>query len=68
MNRHTRRLLQKKLGEDFPLSEFCALAGYYKYNLDLNADEFMIYLLKRYIPDLYAEKRDLIELVQNCNC
>lgn len=63
MNRHTRRLLEKKLGSDFPLAEFTALAGYYKYNLDLNPDEFMIYLLKKYIPELYAEKRELLE---NC--
>lgn len=56
MNRKMKRALQKKLGDDFPLEEFCALMAYYSKTMELTPDSFMIYLLKRYIPDLYAEK------------
>lgn len=57
MNRKARRLLEKKLGEDFPITEFLALMGYYNKTMHLSTDEFMIYLLKRYVPVLYDEKR-----------
>lgn len=57
MNRHERRILEKKLGEDFPIMEFTALLGYYNKTMKLSSSEFMIYLLKRYIPILYDEKR-----------
>lgn len=57
MNRKARRILEKKLGEDFPIEEFLALMGYYNKTMKLSADEFMIYLLKRYVPILYDEKR-----------
>lgn len=57
MNRKARRALEKKLGTDFPLDEFLALMGYYNKTMHLSADEFMVYLLKRYVPVLYDEKR-----------
>lgn len=57
MNRHEKRLLEKKLGEDFPLAEFTALLGYYNKTMSLSTTDFMLYLLKRYIPILYDEKR-----------
>lgn len=56
MNRKMKRVLEKKLGSDFPLEEFCALLAYYSKTMELTPDSFMIYLLKRYIPELYAEK------------
>ena len=60
MNRKMKRVLEKKLGADFPLEEFCALLAYYSKTMELTPDTFMIYLLKRYIPELYAEKLPLI--------
>lgn len=61
MNRKTRRILEKKLGQDFPFDKFLALAGYYNKSLEMDLDEFMTFLLKKYIPILYEEKRDIIE-------
>lgn len=55
MNRKARRVLEKKLGSDFPIDKFLALAGYYNHNLDLDINDFMIFLLKKYIPILYDE-------------
>ena len=52
MNRKTRRLLEKKLGEDFPLDEMMSLMWYYG-KLDLNVEDFFIFLLKKYIPIEY---------------
>lgn len=48
-NRKTRRILEKKLGSDFPISEMLALMEYYS-KLDLNIEDFFIILLKKYIP------------------
>lgn len=61
MNRHARRILEKKLGEDFPLEQFLALMGYYNKSLGLDVNEFMIFLLKKYIPIDYEEHRDILE-------
>ena len=60
MNRKTRRILEKKLGSDFPFDKFLALMGYYNKVFDLDVNEFMIFLLKQYIPILFDEKKDLI--------
>lgn len=64
MNRRTRRLLERKLGEDFPFVEFTALLGYYKHTMNLDTTEFMVYVLKRYIPTLYNEEEYNIKAMQ----
>ena len=52
MNRKVKRALQKKLGTDFPFNEMLALMQYYAV-LDLNIEDFFIFLLKKYIPIEY---------------
>lgn len=48
-NRKMRRILEKKLGADFPITEMLALMEYYS-KLDMNVEDFFIILLKKYIP------------------
>lgn len=55
MNRKTQRLLEKKLGVDFPFDKFLALLGYYSKTMQLDVNSFMVYLLKKYIPIHYEE-------------
>ncbi len=43
MNRKTRRILAKKIGEDFLLNKFLALMAYYNKTMHLDVNEFMIY-------------------------
>lgn len=54
MNRKLRRILSKKLGEDFPLDKFFAIIGYYG-KLDLEPTEAIIFFLKTYVPIAYDE-------------
>lgn len=57
MNRKTRRILEKKLGSDFPIDDFLFLMEYYA-KLDLSIDELLILLLKKYVPIEAKLKRD----------
>lgn len=61
MNRKTRRILEQKLGQDFPLDQFLALMGYFSHTMKLDVNSFMVFILKRYIPVMYEEYKDLIE-------
>lgn len=63
MNRKERRLLEKKLGADFPLDKFLALMGYFSKTMKLDITSFMLFILKRYIPIMFDEYKDLIEEV-----
>lgn len=67
MNRKTRRILEKKLGQDFPLDDFIFLMEYYS-KLDLTIDDFMILLLKKYVPIEAKLKRDDFEHYQSEEC
>ena len=60
-NRKLRRILEKKLGEDFPLAEFLALLGYYNKVQHLDANSFMVYLLKTYVPEHYNKMLPYLE-------
>ena len=57
MNRKTRRILEKKLGSDFPIDDFLFLMEYYS-KLDLTIDELLVLLLKKYVPIEAKIKRD----------
>lgn len=51
MGRKAKRLLQKKLGDDFPLDQYLAVLG----ASGLSPADLQIFILKKYIPVEFNE-------------
>lgn len=61
LNRKAKRILQKKLGEDFPLEQLLELYALYQAEHEeekITLPDYLIKLLKDYIPYLYLECYD----------
>lgn len=67
LNRKAKRILQKKLGEDFPLEQLLELYALYQSEHEdekITLPDYLIKLLKDYIPYLYLECYDDIIALQ----
>lgn len=61
MSRKLKRILQKKLGEDFPIDLYIALLN----ASGLSPADYQIFLLKKYIPVEFKEVFDYEESVND---
>lgn len=61
MNRKAKRLIQNKLGQDFPLDKLLAVYGYYAKSYNMSLDDFMIKVLREYTEEKYQELAPILE-------
>lgn len=61
MNRKAKRLIQNKLGADFPLDKLLAVYGYYSKSFSMSLDDFMIKVLREYTEEKYKELAPILE-------
>lgn len=61
MNRKTKRLIQSKLGCDFPLDKFIAVYGYYAKSFSMSLDDFIVKVVREYTEAKYEEIAPILE-------